>query len=82
MPEKASQKAQGSGTVVQPNLRARLRVGFVVFGVLVAIEVTEYIVGVTMRGGAWPLLGILALIGAWPIVRYFMHIKQLWRPRE
>lgn len=68
--------------MVQPNLRARLRLGSIVFGVLVAIEVTEYTVGVTMKSGNWPFLMALAPIGAWPIVRYFMHIKQLWRPRE
>ena len=66
----------------RPELKARLRLGFIVFGALVVIEVTEYIVGVTMKGGAWPFLGILAIIGVWPIVRYFMHIVQLWHPEE
>jgi hypothetical protein len=59
-----------------------MRLGLVVFGVLMAIEILEYVLGVNMRGGAWPYLALLALVGAWPIVRYFMHIEQLWRPEE
>ena len=61
---------------------AKLRLGFVVLGVLMALEVSEYILGVTMKSGAWPFLAVLAVISAWPIVHYFMHIMQLKRPEE
>ncbi|MBI2936105.1 MAG: hypothetical protein HYY31_04780 [Chloroflexi bacterium] len=61
---------------------AKMRLGLVVFGVLMVIEVVEYALGVTIRRGAWPYLAVLAPIGAWPIVRYFMHVPQLWRHEE
>ena len=70
------------GKVARRLLEAKLRFGFVVFGVLVALEVAEYVLGVTMKTGAWPFLAILATIAAWPIVHYFMHIMQLKRPKE
>ncbi|MBI2918633.1 MAG: hypothetical protein HYY01_11680 [Chloroflexi bacterium] len=63
-------------------MKPKLRLGFVVFGVLVAIEVAEYVLGTSIQKGVWPFLAVLAVIGAWPIVNYFMHIKQLWRPEE
>jgi hypothetical protein len=47
-----------------------------------ALEVSEYVLGVTMKSGALPFLAILAVIAAWPIVHYFMHITQLWRSEE
>ena len=65
----------------KPNLKSQLRLGYIVFGALLAIEVIEYLVGTTMRSGAWPYLAILALVGAWPILYYFMHIS-LRRPRS
>lgn len=66
----------------EPGLRGKLRLGYIVFGILIVIEVTEYLVGTTMRSGAWPYLAILALVGAWPILYYFMHINQLKHPRS
>ncbi len=64
------------------SLANRLRVGVVVFVALLALEVVEYIVGVTIHRGAWPFLAVLAVVGAWPILHYFMHITQLWRSGE
>jgi len=63
-------------------LSAKMRLGLVVFVVLIAIEILEYALGVTIKHGNWRILAPLAVIGAWPIVRYFMHVKQLWRPEE
>ena len=64
------------------DLKRKLQIGFLVFGTLVVIKIIEYIVGTSLRTGSWPYLGILALVGAWPILNYFMHIKQLKRPLE
>ena len=75
-------RAQRTGPESKPELGAKMRLGLAVFGVLMAIEILEYVFGVNMRGGAWLILAPLALIGAWPIVRYFMHIEQLWRSEE
>ncbi|MBI4289168.1 MAG: cytochrome C oxidase subunit IV family protein [Chloroflexi bacterium] len=64
------------------DLQRKLRLGYVVFGVLMVIEIVEYVVGTGLRSGNWPYLGILAIVGAWPILRYFMHIQQLRKPKE
>lgn len=69
-------------TMSKNTLKSKLRLGFIVFGVLVAIEIIEYIIGVYVKSGSWPFLGILAVIGAWPILYYFMHIGQLKKPEE
>lgn len=66
----------------KPNLGLKLRLGFIVFGVLMVIEVVEYVLGTTMKSGNWPYLGLLAIIGAWPILQYFMHILELKRHKE
>ena len=58
-------------------LGAKLRLGLVVFGILMVIEIVEYVVGTTLHSGAWRILAPLAVVGAWPIVRYYMHINQL-----
>lgn len=64
------------------DLRAKLRLGFFVFGSLIVLEIIEYAVGVSMKRGAWPYLAVMAVVAAWPILYYFMHISHLWRPRE
>ena len=66
----------------KPNLRFKLRLGLIVFGVLLVIEIVEYVLGTTMKTGNWPYLGLLAIIGAWPILQYFMHIFELRRHKE
>ncbi len=58
--------------------RRKLRLGAQVFAVLVALEIVEYLVGTTVDGALVPL-AVLALVAAWPIVRYYMHIEQLRR---
>ncbi len=60
----------------------KFRLGFLVFGALLVIEVIEFAVGVNVKRHNWPFLAILAVIGAWPILRYFMHLPQLWRRKE
>lgn len=61
------------------NLRGKLRAGYMVFGALIGIKIAEFLIITLIRSGAWPYLAILALAGAWPILYYFMHIRQLWR---
>ena len=74
--------AQKGGPEGKPELGAKMRVGYIVFGVLMAIEIIEYVLGITVQAFNWPFMAILAIIGTWPVVRYFMHIKQLWHPEE
>ena len=66
----------------KPDLKSKLRLGFIVFGALMVIEISEYVLGTRMKSGNWPYLGLLAIIGAWPILQYFMHIFELWRRKE
>ena len=66
----------------QRELAKKMRLGFLVFGALMVIEVLEYALGVSIKHGNWLFLAPLALVGAWPIVRYFMHLPQLWRREE
>lgn len=60
----------------------RLRLGYIVFGALVGIKIAEYLLGTRFLRASWPYLAILALVGAWLILYYFMHIHQLWRGRS
>ncbi len=54
----------------------KMRLGLWVLGLLVVIEVVEFVVGVNLRHALIPLV-ILAIPPAWLILRYFMHIDQL-----
>ncbi|MBI2304735.1 MAG: hypothetical protein HYU86_08340 [Chloroflexi bacterium] len=60
----------------KPDLRAKLRLGLIVFVGLMAVEVIEYIVGTTISG-ALPYLVILTVPGAGLILYYYMHIEQI-----
>ena len=64
------------------DLRSRLRLGVVIFVVLMIVEVAEYIIGASLNSGATVFLVVLAVPGAGLIVYYYMHISQLWRPEE
>ena len=66
----------------RPTLGAKMRLGLLVFVVLMVIEVAEYAVGVGLEDGATFLLVLLAVPGAGLIIYYFMHIAQLWRSEE
>ncbi|MBM3943916.1 MAG: hypothetical protein FJ317_00295 [SAR202 cluster bacterium] len=60
-------------------LKKRMRLGLIVFAGLIVLEIVEYVLGVTIKRGSWPILMILAIIGSWPIVHYYMHVTQLWK---
>ncbi len=62
----------------RPNIGRKLRLGLIVAGALIAIKIAEYFVGVDINPGATPYLVVLALIAAWAILNYFMHISELW----
>jgi len=53
-----------------------MQLGLWVLGLLVAIEVVEFVIGVNLRHALIPLV-LLAIPPAWLILRYFMHIDQL-----
>jgi heme/copper-type cytochrome/quinol oxidase subunit 4 len=63
-------------------LSAKTRLGIIVFVALIVLEVLEYVLGIAIKHGNWPIMAVLALIGAWPILWYFMHLHQLWHREE
>ncbi len=58
------------------------KVGLIAFALLMVTELVEYAVGSTIKHGTWPVLVVLAVLGAWPILHYFMHMSQLWHKGE
>jgi cytochrome c oxidase subunit IV len=66
----------------ESNQGKRMRLGLVIFIVLMIVEVVEYYVGVGFDRGATIPLVVLAVPGAGLIVYYFMHISQLWHREE
>ena len=60
----------------------KAKTGYLVLAALLVIEIVEYLVGTLLTGGALPYLALLAIVGAWPILYYFMHIGELRRPKE
>ena len=59
-------------------LRAKRRLGVQVAAWLGALTVVEYLIAVSLSS---PLLWLLPFVAAkgWLIMRYFMHIRDLWR---
>lgn len=57
---------------------AHMRVGLLVFGGLAVLTVTELVVSAAVVNPL-PLLAVIALIKAGLIIRFFMHVAQLWR---
>ena len=57
----------------------RTRIGWLVAFGLVVLTGVEYWIAVSLSGSTFPYLVVIALIKAWLILRYFMHIRQLWR---
>lgn len=61
---------------------AKLRLGWIVIGGLAVLTAVEYWVAVAIHSNPLPYLAVIALIKAWLIIQYFMHVTQLWRKEE
>lgn len=68
--------------MAKPEQKWLMRLGLWVLVALMLVEIIEYIAGVRIKRGAWPILAFLAVPGAGLILYYFMHIPQLWRREE
>ncbi len=68
------------GTVKSADLQKKLKRGLIVFGVVMVIEIVEFMIGVRMTKDNWLVLAPFAFVGAWPIVQYFMHIGHVRHP--
>ena len=63
-------------------LSSRLRVGMLVFLVLVVLAVGEYFLAILVHSGNLPYMIVMNIVDAALIVYYFMHFRQLWHPEE
>ncbi len=65
-----------------PSIRSRkaaaYRLGLLVILGLAVLTVVEYEVAVKLHSNVLLYLMIIALVKAWLIVQYFMHVSQLW----
>lgn len=60
---------------------ARVRTGYVVFAALAVATAVEYVVAVSDVPGSLLVLAVVALLKAWLIVDYFMHVRALREDR-
>ncbi len=60
----------------------KMRRGLVVIVILAVLTVIEFIIAISLDTGRFGLLTVIALIKAWFILDYFMHISQLWKTEE
>jgi heme/copper-type cytochrome/quinol oxidase subunit 4 len=60
----------------------KMRRGLVVITILAVLTAIEFVVAVSVDTGRFGLLAVFALIKAWLILDYFMHISQLWKSDE
>jgi membrane protein YdbS with pleckstrin-like domain len=57
---------------------SRMRLGWIIFIALAVLTGVEFLVGAFVRPTT-PYLAATAIVKAWLIVHYFMHVPQLWR---
>ena len=60
---------------------AAYRLGLLVGLGLAVLTVIEYLVAVRLESNLLTYLLLLALLKAWLIVQYFMHLSQLWHEK-
>ena len=60
----------------------KLRIGWIVAIVLAVLTALEYWIAIRFEGNVIPWLAIIALLKAWLIVQYFMHVSQLWHAEK
>lgn len=61
---------------------AKLRLGWIVIGALGVLTIVEYWVAISVHSTPLPYLAVIAVVKAWLIVQYFMHVAQVWRSGE
>ena len=61
--------------------KAAYRLGAIVLVGLAVLTIIEYYVAILMTS-AIPALFAIALIKAWAIFQYYMHVSSLWREEE
>ncbi len=61
---------------------SKLRLGWIVIAALGVLTIVEYWIAISVHSTPLPYLAVIALVKAWLIVQYFMHVAQLWRAGE
>jgi caa(3)-type oxidase subunit IV len=63
-------------------IRDKLRRGLVVIAVLAVLTAVEFGVALGLDQGRFAVLSLIAVVKAWLIVDYFMHVARAWHPEE
>ncbi len=63
-------------------LGSALRVGHVIFIILVVLAVAEYFLGIAVDSGNLAFMIIMNIVDAALILYYFMHFHQIWHPEK
>lgn len=63
-------------------LKSPMRVGLLIFIILVVLAAGEYVLGLTLESGNLVYMLIMNIVDAALILYFFMHVRQLWRPEE
>ncbi len=58
------------------------KTGVIAFVALVVLKIVEYAVAVAMPSGSFLPIAALAVVDGWIILKYFMHMPQLWHSEE
>ena len=64
------------------DLKPPMRVGLLVFIILVVLAAGEYVLGLALESGNLVYMLIMNIVDAALILYFFMHVRQLWRPEE
>ncbi len=62
---------------LQSKLAGKFRLGWIVAGGLTLLTLVEYWIATTVTGNL-PYILVIAILKAWLILKYFMHISQVW----
>ena len=63
-------------------IRDRLRTGLVVIAALAVLTAVEFAVAIALDDGRLAILTLIAVVKAWLILDYFMHVARAWNPEE
>ena len=64
------------------DLKSPLRVGLLVFIVLVVLAAGEYVLGLALESGNLVYMILMNIVDAALLLYFFMHVRQLWHPEE
>ena len=63
-------------------IRDKLRKGLFVIAALAVLTAVEFAVALGLSGGRFAILSLIAVVKAWLILDYFMHVAKAWHPGD